>query len=684
MASQPIVIHVDSDGNPISIPTQTTQPAQPLTTHIDTGGNVIGLNGKLLQGPPSGQGPDIGDVMPSGQQIGTTFANALPPLGATLGTALVPEAAPVSGPLGAAGGAAAANFLRSIAPKYFSENGQAPSALEQATNIGTAAGTEGTAQTLTAAAPEALRLGARAVATLPSFARAIRNQQSMDDFEKELETYRGKLKDQQDTYQTQVQKNYLEHQQALADQQKQYEQSVKDQNDSYQSQVAEREAVKAELGTQAQNSLDKLRSYAKRSDVLGANNDEATRVQEILGKTISSKGTVDIDKLNNLLDEPTTRTKVGKTYQYSTGVSDTTKENLRRIGQATNDANDRLNQLEDIPAPKPIKQPKPISGPEKVPEPAPIPVPEPPKQEPVITQKNGRYFMRYGAGGTAGALAGAAVGAPYTGAMVGAGTQGVIELGYNQISKIAQDPAKTRALVALMNPDTTNGLGKLYSSGLLQGLRGEEVYMTGSDGQRQKVKISDQGVPQLPQNPTSAPSGQSSKYKGQPPEPSPGMSELISQSAGLRQPQAMGRFTKTPIYIDKDNMGINDESTGYYYNKPSAKIILRPTASSSFGENERVLAHEQIHALLDKYGNPVPNTPNTPLIRSLFNESDRAGNPDREIPAYMGAYKEGQVDFVTPQDRQDFVQKYIEGLPKPAQDVFNKIMKSARAANQWE
>ena len=156
MASQPTVIHIDSDGNPISIPTQTTQPAQPLTTHIDADGNVIGLNGKLFQGPPPGQGPNIQDVVPSGQQVGTTIANALPPLGATLGTSLVPEVAPVSGPLGAAGGAAAANFLRSIAPQYFSENGQAPSALEQATNIGTAAGTEGTAQTLTAAAPEAL------------------------------------------------------------------------------------------------------------------------------------------------------------------------------------------------------------------------------------------------------------------------------------------------------------------------------------------------------------------------------------------------------------------------------------------------------------------------------------------------------------------------------------------------
>lgn len=560
MASQPTVIHIDSDGNPISIPTQVTQSAQPLTTHIDADGNVIGLNGKLFQGPPPGQGPDIGDVMPSGQQIGTTIAKGLPGLGATAAS----ETGPLGMILGAAGGSQVANILKSYAPQYFSENGKIPGMGEQLSSDAQNAALEGTGQILAAGAPN-LRQGlALAASKLPGIRGAVERQ------------------------------GLTEEQQVAA---------------------------------------DKLKSLANKGAVPGAGIDEPREVGKILDKSMKNNS-IDMDQVEKMFKDSDLRGK----------ISDETKDNMRQIGAKMNELDDKLSS-----------------------------------DSPNAYTSGGKLILRYG---THAAVAGAAhtVGVPYA---IGLAGSRAIEIPLSKVAELSTNPTTAKALLGAMDKSTPPALANLYRDGLLRQLRGQSFMMQAPDG-RTKVTIGDQGVPQLPQNPTNAPSEPSSKYKNQPPEPSPGMSELIGQSAGLRQPQAMGRFTKTPIYIDKDNMGINDESTGYYYNKPSAKIILRPTASSSFGENERVLAHEQIHALLDKYGNPVPNTPNTPLIRNLFNESDRAGNPDREIPAYMGAYKEGQVDFVTPQDRQDFVQKYIEGLPKPAQDVFNKIMKSARAANEWE
>lgn len=384
------------------------------------------------------------------------------------------------------------------------------------------------------------------------------------------------------------------------------------------------------LTEEQQVAADKLKSLAKRGTVPGAGIDEPKEVGKILDKSMKNNS-IDMDQIEKMFKDPDLRGK----------ISDETKDNMRQIGARMNELDDKLSS-----------------------------------DSPNAYVSGGKLVLRYGTG----PLAAHALGLPW---YVGSAAGKALEIPLSKVAELSTNPTTAKALLGAMDKSTPPALANLYRDGLLRQLRGQSFMMQAPDG-RTKVTIGDQGVPQLPQNPTNAPSEPSSKYKGQPPPPLPGMGELIGQSVGLRQPQAMGRFTKTPIYIDKDNMGINDEVTGGYYSRPNPKIVVRPTASSSFGEEGRVLAHEQIHALLDKYGNPVPNTPNTPLIRNLFNESDRAGNPDREIPAYMGAYKEGQVDFVTPQDRQDFVQKYIEGLPKPAQDVFNKIMKSARAANEWE
>ena len=397
MAGNPQTIHLNDDGSPY-IPQQDV-------IHLDDSGNEVGRNGILnlknqtFQSPPPGQGPDIQNVVPSGNQIGTTVAGALPALGATAAS----ETGPLGMALGAAGGSQAANILKSYFPKTFSENQQPPSMLDQLSSDATAAATERGNQIISAAAPEVGRLGMTGLSKVPSIAKGIKYQSDLDAYNGEVER-------------------------------------------------------NIQAGIDAKTSKDmaiaKLKSFAQKDSTAGVGIDEPKAVQEILGKTINVKDSVNVDKLNSMLDDPA----------YRGIISDGTKANMKAIGKAAQDADEALASIPD--AGKAPKAP--------------------------VYRQGGKYFLRYGAPTMIGGAAGSMIGMSHEGVMAGAGVGGLIQLGQSQLAKIAQDPVKTRALVKLMSPDTTSGEAKLISNGLLRGLRGEEVMMND-----EKVKINDQGVPQI-------------------------------------------------------------------------------------------------------------------------------------------------------------------------------------------
>lgn len=388
--ADPTVIHVDSDGNPISIPTQIARPTQPLTTHIDTDGNVIGLNGKLLQGPPPGQGPDIGENLPSGNTLGTSFARSLPGIGATAATALIPEAPVASGIAGAGAGTAVANILKSFAPKYFAQNGETPTMQKQLTDIGTNAGLEGTGQLVAAAAPEGSRLALAALGKVKPFSSGVAQ---------------------------------LVH----------------------------------------QSNVDDLMAAANQ------NTEQGKAISSVLRKGMKGGAIKDTDDIRTALDDfvndPTQSKSLITDVYGNKKIRDVIPQDVQANIRAILDQTDKLKESSG-------------GG----------------DSSSFMNYKNGKYVLKYGLGMAANAALG--MGHPY---LAGTVALGGIQLSQATLSKIAQSPGLTKAMIGAMNPATPAALGKLYQQGLLNGLRGEEVYFQHPDGTTEKAKINEQGVPQLSQ-----------------------------------------------------------------------------------------------------------------------------------------------------------------------------------------
>jgi hypothetical protein len=369
-------IYIDASGN--QIPAQSTlEPS-----YIDATGKTI--DPRVFQKP---QGtPSLQDIAPEESTVqGVTrgLTKTLPGVGAAAFTALAPEAPVASGIAGASAGSALQNFLRSYSPKYFSENGQAPNATDQATNIGVNAGLEGTGQLLSAAAPSvtkgALALGGR-------FSPSVERETAAQGLEK--------LK-------------------GIA-----------------------RQGDKA--GTALQNVLDEGMKGDKISDT------------DAIRKALDDK-TLTHSWNTSMVADPNTGTRTVKSYDDM--ISPTVRENLKQILDAT----DKFAK-EDSKAPA------------------------------TLFQKGGKYLLKVGTGTALGGF----VGMPETGAMAA----NALILGNSALQKIAQSPAMTKAMITAMKEDTPPALSSLARQGLLNGLRGEEMYFQHPDGTKEKVRISDQGVPQ--------------------------------------------------------------------------------------------------------------------------------------------------------------------------------------------
>lgn len=164
---------------------------------------------------------------------------------------------------------------------------------------------------------------------------------------------------------------------------------------------------------------------------------------------------------------------------------------------------------------------------------------------------------------------------------------------------------------------------------------------------------------------------------------------------------ANSRFTGTPIMIAPTST--DTEATGRYQYPPRNQIIIRTAKDwPDFGEFNRVLHHEDIHALFKQAGlnnpsinydfnNIVKNIKDAKLRKSIFTtvrdfiESDRQGMPDIELPAYTGSFEQGKIPGLTAERAQDYSGAVKRVLPQPTADIYQRIVDNIRLANPlWQ
>ncbi len=171
---------------------------------------------------------------------------------------------------------------------------------------------------------------------------------------------------------------------------------------------------------------------------------------------------------------------------------------------------------------------------------------------------------------------------------------------------------------------------------------------------------------------------------------------------------AQSRFTRTPITIERKssaNSIVGDPnnviSTGVYRPDNNQINVQLPQSKPSWSDMQNTIHHEDIHALLhsikrDRSILPpemlrIPSNEMRSGVKGIdtflpenFGMSDRAGNLNAEIPAYMGAYQQGQIPKVTPEMSKDWIQRYIQSLPSIVGNQYRRINESNEAAQRFK
>jgi broad specificity phosphatase PhoE len=190
-----------------------------------------------------------------------------------------------------------------------------------------------------------------------------------------------------------------------------------------------------------------------------------------------------------------------------------------------------------------------------------------------------------------------------------------------------------------------------------------------------------------------------------PPAPPPAPMAQMADGGTVRGADAdygpaMGRITKTPIsYVQAKP---KEPSAGMYHPggpgmfgihlpipyvdtygvHPAHSIenMVRPDLTR--GQVSTTDAHEQIHALLSPNGEDAPPFTGPQALNQRvtdqWNKFVHYGEPKREIPAYMGAYIEGEVPGVKPADAQQWQDAYMKGLPPAQSAIYGQLVQQAR------
>lgn len=146
---------------------------------------------------------------------------------------------------------------------------------------------------------------------------------------------------------------------------------------------------------------------------------------------------------------------------------------------------------------------------------------------------------------------------------------------------------------------------------------------------------------------------------------------------------AQSRFTRTPIrYEAAREPGAYDASGRHQrpglLRRQRIDVFFDPGADSP-ERVRQVQRHEDIHAAT--YGDPVPASAFRDGGYALgpynaFEKALRAGAPDTELPAYMGA---GELD-VTPEERARFMDEYKRTLAPDKRALLDRMDRAGSLA----
>ena len=158
--------------------------------------------------------------------------------------------------------------------------------------------------------------------------------------------------------------------------------------------------------------------------------------------------------------------------------------------------------------------------------------------------------------------------------------------------------------------------------------------------------------------------------------------------------KTMGGSTQSPISTQPSVSPIA-ESEGEYSKGNGISVELPP--NPTYKDFANTLHHEDIHALLDKTGNSPPDMNGGKFINQIkslflinslantdknFANSNRVGNRDAELPAYMGSFQQGQIPGVTQDDSNKYIQLMHYILPSQVSQNYQRIVDSVRASQR--
>ena len=188
-------------------------------------------------------------------------------------------------------------------------------------------------------------------------------------------------------------------------------------------------------------------------------------------------------------------------------------------------------------------------------------------------------------------------------------------------------------------------------------------------------------------------------------------------SATNTSSQAMSRFTRTPIQITNikgladdlsKSLGVKvivegedkqPESATGEYDPDTKNISVDLRGKPKFKDLMRTIEHEDVHALLAKeegnrrYKLADPSGTLKHLIslflpdntdydaRTAFFRSNRSGDVNRELPAYMVAYEPGQLQGLTREQRDKWLQRYLPTLKDSTRKTLLKIIAAHDASD---
>lgn len=163
-------------------------------------------------------------------------------------------------------------------------------------------------------------------------------------------------------------------------------------------------------------------------------------------------------------------------------------------------------------------------------------------------------------------------------------------------------------------------------------------------------------------------------------------------SRSTKQPIGFTDVTKYPYY-DPLFFGGEHESTGRYRHIPGTPETLEVTNYKRNPEWPDVMGtvyHELFHNLFNKAGIPRPGesmykaeSPSSEIAGPMFSKfliSERAGDPVKELPAYMGAYVKNEIPGVDQKMRSDYLSELFKTLPTHVAEQFIRMMQNYQAS----